>query len=299
MHAMISNGIGQNETAALLTRLLQVGCTFGQLRQYVSARWEVCSGLASRTVLSQIVCEAREKSWKSDKEHFKCSASEMLLVFPVILFFLQTVMVGHGMDDQIASYAKLGRVMHLVSLGKQSVQCGTELQIAIQAHGEAFGKAYPDFAWKPKNHFIHHVPKQVDRDGLLLDAFVGERKHQLIKAEATVVKNTSDFEKSVLIRVVANQIAELSDPNHFRDRLLYGKLLEDTGDSYARSMVFTGTKLSRGDCIFVGGKMCIARAFVESDGAFFVATERWVHQTQAFNITETALAQIKPMILCL
>jgi hypothetical protein len=199
------------------------------------------------------------------------------------------------MDLQIASYAKLGRVMQLVSLGKQSVQCGTDLQLAIQAHGEAFGTAYPDFAWKPKNHFTHHVPRQIDRDGLILDAFVGERKHQLIKAEASVIKNTLNFEKSVLVRIIAIQMAELSDPNHFRDRLINGKPLEDTVDSFARSLVFTGTKLSRGDCILVGGKMCIARAFVESDGAFFVATERWVHQAQAFNINETALAQIKPM----
>jgi hypothetical protein len=147
MHAMISNGIVQNETAAMLTRLLEVGCTFGQLRTFVTARWEVCSIFATRDVLAQIVCEAREKSWKGDKEHFKCSASEMLLVFPIILFFLQTVMVGQGMDLQIASYAKLGRVMQLVRQGKQSVQCGTDLQLAIQAHGVAFDTAYPDFAW--------------------------------------------------------------------------------------------------------------------------------------------------------
>jgi hypothetical protein len=135
------------------------------------------------------------------------------------------------------------------------------------------------------------VPGQIDRDGLILDAFVGERKHQLIKAEAQAIKNTHTFEKSVLVRVIANQIAELSDPNHFRDRLINGKPVEDSVDSFARSLVFTGTKLSRGDCIFVGGQMCIARAFVESDGVFFVATERWVHQAQAFNINETTHAQ--------
>ena len=59
--------------------------------------------------------------------------------------------------------------------------CGPNLRAVIQEHGDAFGTAYPDAVCKPKNHFLDHVAEHLERDGIILDAFVGERKHQLVK----------------------------------------------------------------------------------------------------------------------
>lgn len=187
MHAVLSNGIGQNETALLLFALRDVGCTFEKLRKFASAKWSLCSAFATRAVLVGTFSEARQQAWKSSHD-FKCSASEMLLAHPIILFFLQTIMVGQGIDDQISSYEKLGRVMYHIRVGKESGMHGPQLRAAIQEHGDAFDKAYPDAKWKPKNHFVHHVPDHLDRDGIVLDAFVGERKHQLVKLCAQNIK---------------------------------------------------------------------------------------------------------------
>jgi hypothetical protein len=280
MHCVLSNGIAQNETALLLFSLRDHGCTFDKLRTFASARWGLCSALASTlSVLTNIFSEAREKAWKKSHD-FKCGASEMLLAFPIILFFLQTVIVGLGMDDQIASYEKLGRIMHYIRLGKDRGMCGLNLRAAIHEHGDAFDTAYPDAVWKPKNHFIHHVPEHLERDGIILDAFVGERKHQVVKLCAANIKHTVTFDKSVILRVLAHQLSILCDAEHFCDKLMNGKALDGTAAFVSNSMQFAGTKFSRGDCIMVRGVLCIVKVCVAVDDQFFISTRRYLHHSK-------------------
>jgi hypothetical protein len=293
MHAVLSNGIGQNETALLLFALRDVGCTFEKLRTFANAKWSLCSAFATRSVLVGIFNEARQQAWKSGHE-FKCSASEMLLAHPIILFFLQTIMVGQGIDDQISSYEKLGRVMYHIRVGKESGMHGQQLRAAIQEHGDAFDKAYPDAKWKPKNHFVQHVPDHLDRDGIILDAFVGERKHQLVKMCAQNIRNTSSFEKSVLLRVLSHQLAVLTDAEHFSDKLLHGKPLDGTPAWHAFSVQYAGTKFSRGDCVMLEGNLCIAEACVAVDDQFFLSTRRYARHSQVAQPRLTAMQQSWP-----
>ncbi len=50
---------------------------------------------------------------------------------------------------------------------------------------------------------------QMVSSGLVLDCFVHERKHQMLKRTGTAVKNTVTFEASVLSRVVLQQARQL------------------------------------------------------------------------------------------
>ena len=87
------------------------------------------------------------------------------------------------MTDQIASFDALNCSMALVNLTKQGIEVTQHLADALRAHALAFEKAYPDEDVKPKSHYVLHVPSQVVRDGVLLDAFVGERKHGGLKRQ--------------------------------------------------------------------------------------------------------------------
>jgi hypothetical protein len=61
-------------------------------------------------------------------------------------------------------------------------------------HQIAYGSVYI----KPKHHWMMDIPAQLVRDQCVLDAFIIERTHLLVKGIADHVRNTSCFERSVL-----------------------------------------------------------------------------------------------------
>jgi hypothetical protein len=61
-------------------------------------------------------------------------------------------------------------------------------------HQIAYGSVYI----KPKHHWMMDIPPQLVRDQCVLDAFIIERTHLLVKGIADNIKNTSSFEQSVL-----------------------------------------------------------------------------------------------------
>ncbi len=50
---------------------------------------------------------------------------------------------------------------------------------------------------RPKHHWLLDIPMQIARDGVVIDAFVVERQHLLVKGVADNVRNTTSFERSV------------------------------------------------------------------------------------------------------
>jgi len=63
------------------------------------------------------------------------------------------------------------------------------LKSKLAQHGCRHQLAYGSDCVKPKHHFAFHIPLQLERDGMILDTFVLERKHQPIKQCAQHVKN--------------------------------------------------------------------------------------------------------------
>ena len=72
----------------------------------------------------------------------------------------------------------------------------------LTLHQVAYGTAY----LKPKHHWLLDLPSQLRRDRMILDAFVIERQHLMVKAVAEPIRNTSTFEASVLASLVNVQI---------------------------------------------------------------------------------------------
>ena len=159
------------------------------------------------------------------------------MVYPILKHFVLTVIAKTGhLRAEVNSFSCLCSVLDMLQNLKKGIGSPTELAKVIKQHMASFLAVYTPEDAKPKHHFLVHIPAQVARDGLLLDCFVLERKHQMLKACCNWIDNTCSFEKSTLARAVLEQRRELDkpgwtahglqgQPNHFRFKALAKRLL--------------------------------------------------------------------------
>ena len=255
MHILLSNGMVQTELGLVFTAFKAAGVQWDALRRYADAGWQTCSVFGGSGKMRGAFSPAREAAHSSD-EAFKATASEALLCLPVVVHFaLAVVRPLHIVDDvKIQSLAALGVLVSLVLKGKRGASAGSDVAHAAREHGRIFNAAYPDGV-KPKHHWVHHLPHQLDRDAFIIDAFVGERKNGVVKSLAAEVHYTGRFERSVLARTVAANGEALKRPGAFCNQLLAATdgadVLGVADSSIARSMQWNGTRINKGDIVFV------------------------------------------------
>ena len=277
MHVLLGNGMAQNETGYLFVALAGIGVTWEHVRNYARGGWHFCSCSGSNALLNGCFHRVRERAWYQS-ETFKSSASEMLMALPVILHFLHTTLQPiNKLPDHIASYEALARVVSLAKAAKDGQLVHHALRHAARQHALSFAKAYPDREVKPKNHYCHHIALQVQRDQLLVDAFVGERKNGMIKRAAADVKNTVDFEKSLLMRAASQQMAVIASDTFLCNHLVaaenspeMAQWLGLPGADIAATMVWNGMRIRRADCVFLEDDLLKIEAFVFSGTDFYV-----------------------------
>ena len=150
------------------------------------------------------------KRWEASKtaRQFKGGASEMLVVYPCLRYFVETVaMPSGGLERECASYVACCEVVDLTQRAKRKVTDETiqairlktaeSLRLTKAAHGEEIVM--------PKHHYMvcHAFTRQMEEDGVSVDCFATERKGIGIKDGMDPVDNTNSFEKSVLLNVLA------------------------------------------------------------------------------------------------
>ena len=97
---------------------------------------------------------------------------------------------------------------------------------------------------------MFHVPSQLQRDGLLIDAFVIERKHLSVKALADKIKNTRAFEGSVMSGVVFHQLRHTQQSEALS--CLRGAVRQVGSVLLASHMSFLTLQISVGDLVLYG-----------------------------------------------
>jgi len=282
MHCLVSNGIVQNETSWLLIALEGVGVTWSAVEKFcTNESWRFCSSLGSHSRMKACFTKARALNFKSSKE-FKAGASEMLMIQPVLLHFCEKVVLPLGLlVPEIRSYSALGRVLNLICMGKAGQPLHQALKVALREHAKLCGAAYDVADFKPKNHYVHHIPLQLRRDGLIVDCFVGERKNAFMKAMAKNILRTDVFERSVLARAVCTQLEDMVQASIGRDLLL--RPTENPGLAStcgakeartARSARVSGCTICAGDALLIEHRFCEVSAVCEVDGCLYFAA-RW------------------------
>ena len=279
MHCVLSNGLAQNEVALLLCELDRHHVTWSHLRLFADSNWQVdrTSALNSNPI-KECFSTARERALK-DSGHFKATASEMLLLMPILLFFLDTIVAVKSIcEDQVASFRALYQFQACIRLAKDGQCRPAEVERTCSTHAVAFKKAYGEDFFKPKNHFATHLGPQTARHGVIYDTFVGERKHQQLKRAAQDITRHSRFERTTLLRALSRQLAIVSKPDYLVDRLLCPKSSPDLAaalgfDTAALSvrMVWRGTTLHAGQCMVFDGVVHMVKACVLLGGELHLA----------------------------
>ena len=274
MHNLLSNGAASWEVCLLLEHLREVGVDRGAMQSFVDAAWrwpvdKAAKGASLRDAFSEHRIAA--------DGHYKANASELLQLLPLVRHMLLTIVLPAGrLQPQIRSFVALCRVVDMTQSAKfQSGVTSEALLGAMQSHMALFKEAYGPSYIKPKHHYELHIPAQVRRDrGLLLDTFVQERKHQLIKQCALDVDNTGALEKTTLARVVLAQLRELDKPGWSFGLLgpteSFPELAECMSASHATSAprlrTLDGVWVGMNDIVWVEGALAKVRACAQVDG---------------------------------
>ena len=275
MHTMLAGGVVNSETFALLRALSQDNPLFSYafLTDFCSADWKWPKARGSAKV-SDIFSPGREAAGSKD-QMFKAGASEMLSVYPLIRYFLEVCVPADAVTKEKTSFVECCHVVDLMQGVKQhgGLHLLPDLKARIRSFFRSHVDAYADELVRPKHHYMWHMTKQVDEDGFWLDCFVHERKHQLTKDCYNHIKNTSDFEASVLSTVLNATIERLHtiSPNELLQPDAVSAEMSNAFGMPCRvsnQVRFNFVYIVVGDLLFCGMNACLVDACVCYGGNF-------------------------------
>ena len=276
MHCMVQNGVANVELHLLLKACREVGMTnvWSLLQKFVSADWKSCSYSRSKIKgCKDIFSPSRERA---SKDSFKAGASEFISVYPFVRRFVEQFLASEPrLTQQVQSFLLCCRVLDLLLFLKAGFShCHTEeLQIAVKRHQDEHKVVYGQAHWLPKHHFTTHIPAQIARWQVVLDLFVIERGHQLPKAQAEPVKNTLDFERSVLASTVTSRIVALPQfderPKLTSAAAACSFLQSALGESVqVANKAFTGAFcVAAGDVLFILDSCIFVRCLIDGESS--------------------------------
>ena len=195
MHVFESKGIATWEVD-LLIEALAIDDKFSnkEIEAYCTAGWRCRNGSCQITI--------RDNALKG-------MASDVLTVLPRLYHFVCTFLQDWD-NDKVASFKALYAVVAQLQKIKFSGDCSeaatNELARRIKKHGEAFQRAYGAAEVKPKHHYAYHLPDQFLLDGFYVDCYAMERMHQLMKAEAELIHDTTAVNHEFWILSKANRV---------------------------------------------------------------------------------------------
>ena len=151
----------------------------------------------------------------SSSGDLKCSASELLSVYPVVRLM---VLVNcpdfdnHEISIVVRSFLAGCQVLDLLTKTISNRVSPAELESAIKTHCELRLLAHGPTKYQPKMHYVRHIPQHVSSHPRLLSCFVHERKHRTLKKFTNDSHNhnrTTAFERSLLQEVTLLQATQL------------------------------------------------------------------------------------------
>ena len=220
MHVLVSNGLVNFEVFELF-KSCGWGVCYDSMRTLAAANWR--SPKFRRGIDIKRPFDApHQKASDSDTRTFKCQASELLTVMPLVRYFVDSVIARDGSRNrEVESF----RSAHdLLSLTMESKARGNvepdRLDRAGSRHLEAFKGAYGTDALKPKHHADMHIGDNARKFNRIADCFTQERKGGSIKAAADSIDFTDRYERTTFLRVVHGELRALSDPSLWSNRLL-------------------------------------------------------------------------------
>jgi hypothetical protein len=180
------------------------------------------------------------------------------------------------MQPQLQSFQAHCHVIDVLVMAKRRTTdihaASDELVRATATFLRLHTTAYGDQHVKPKHHWLMDIGPQLRRDSMVLDAFVIERNHLLVKHVADHCKNLTAFEQSVLRGVVHVKLREAQAASDV-DTLLgkVEKLPGTLATVVADRMLVSMFEVSVRDIVMRGDAAgCIAACVCENNTLFVV-----------------------------
>ena len=301
MHVFLCNGIVALEIKCFVKVLKdEVAMGFAELDNFCSQEWRLPKGAQRRSINTKELFGSKRISEKGKP---RLQASEIIAVLPILLHFAEITAQAYPENKRIqaaaASFVAMVRATKAYIAAKRGLGVTKhDMQSTAASHLIAWTAAYgePDsLAPKPKQHYALHLGEQLERDGLILDCFVLERKHLHPKAYAQLCRNLfNGFAQHVLVTSTNDQLCALQDPSCFTTTGFKGKTevsatmasilgVPSASVEVAEAYQYKGMHIDRGDYVTLSNG---AVAYVHF--AFRVAQVSW---------TRVARSDLAPMLV--
>ena len=268
-HVFLQHGVGNIEMWHMLKRL---SVPIDELFEDVKS-WIFPSGFRDVAKNAYQVFTPRRKESSRQEGYWKASISEFLVIAPVVLHYIQIHRARH--EAEIKSFRLLCRVLDIIRSMKQGrMNKVEEFERKVLEHFRGVLALYGEDILIPKNHTAAmHLARQYARDGMVFDTMVNERTHQVPKGVGSTIKNLRAFEKSVVTRMVANQIdtaSHFDETNGLRGTSAkLGKHIE-----IARYLFYNGFRVMQNDLILTDSdQTCVVLACGQRDSHLFVLAD--------------------------
>ena len=278
-HALLQDGAFSTEVHLFLGACRPLGVSDNDLHVFLKDKaWRWPASTRAKSRFLHRVSDAYRSSSSDTANRLKCGASELLGLYNMLRHFVE-VKIGCPAElaKERASFDAACQVLDVLLMTKRGIADidtgATALQAAIGKHLELHVRAYGEGSVKPKFHWIMDVPSQIRQDRCVLDAFVIERGHLLVKSVAENIKNLSTFERSTMSGLV-NAMFNRSKVTKLGNGLR-GKVSYHGGIAVADHMLCSGVHISVGDVTFWGdlaGQVCTCA----EDGALYLIVEELV-----------------------
>ena len=188
MHVMAVGGCANIEIEQLFLQLSKVGVELAQIRSCIE-KFRLPS---ARGGINKDWFSTKRFSTTGERDGCKGFSSEVLIVVPLFLYFLQHVIAPLNLidPDYIECFRQLDRLLKLFQLGhREAARHAAEIEATIDRHATLFVRMYPDMV-KPKFHALFHVvPTQLSSIGKLMNCWVTERRHRAVKTPSAYCFN--------------------------------------------------------------------------------------------------------------
>ena len=265
-HSMLQDGVFTREVGLLLKAAEPYGVTMESVRIFLKDdRWQFPQAMAVKSKQLHLIFHSYRSGDTGDTDKVKASASELLGLYSLLRHFVEINPDSFAaLQLERKSFVACCKVLDYLLETKRGFISARDLsdgtiaavQDMLRSHISAYGTSH----LIPKRRWMMDIPEQIHRDNLVLDCFIIERGHLLVKGIADHVRNTACFERSVLSGVLNLQHRHARD-THTRYGLR-GKVASWQEGFVGHHLSLAGLDISSGDVVFCDGRAAQVEACI-------------------------------------
>lgn len=204
MHCALADGSFSVDIWLLLKNCrAKLGMDWSDFDRIISADWHFpATKRVKAKSLGKLFSDVRCNSC-DNADRLKFSASEIITMYSILRHFVELHLVSRAeVQEEVSAFRSACAVIDLILQAKASGVTAADLParlLAAVCHNLQLVIATYGSDWlKPKHHYMMHIAYQIARDACVLDAFVLERSHLVVKMIANNLKKLAGFESSLL-----------------------------------------------------------------------------------------------------